>query len=158
GADVPFFLEGGTSVGFERGDVLFPLADLPRSFVVLVLPPFGVGTKSAYAWWDKYAGQPSPRPVALATFPVPVAELCNDLEAPVIREHPEIGQFVAALTREGASYAAMSGSGSTVFGLFNTLPRAQAAARKLATGATRTLVTTTLTRPQFTRRSAPRSL
>lgn len=156
GADVPFLLQGGTAVGFERGDVLFPLADLPRSFVVLALPPFGVSTKSAYAWWDAYAEPPAPRPIARpTTFQLPVAELCNDLEAPVTRQHPEIGQLVEALTRDGASYAAMSGSGSTVFGLFNTLPRAQSAAKRLAT---RTLITTTLSRPQFTRRSAPRSI
>ena len=52
GADVPFFLQGGTALGVERGDLLFPLADLPVAWVTLVIPPFGVSTKDAYRWWD----------------------------------------------------------------------------------------------------------
>src|SRR5579864_2685352 len=49
GADVPYFLEGGTVLGLERGDVLFPLLDRPRASVVLVLPDFGVSTREAFS-------------------------------------------------------------------------------------------------------------
>ena len=55
GADVPFFLEGGTALGVDRGDLLFPLPDLPRSWVVVALPPFGVRTKDAFGWFDASA-------------------------------------------------------------------------------------------------------
>src|SRR3989338_2897255 len=44
GADVPYFLEGGTVLGLDRGDRLFPLLDYPRAWVVLVVPGFGVST------------------------------------------------------------------------------------------------------------------
>jgi hypothetical protein len=52
GADVPYFLEGGTVLGLERGDLLFPLIDVPAAWVVLVLPDFGVSTKDAFGWFD----------------------------------------------------------------------------------------------------------
>jgi 4-diphosphocytidyl-2-C-methyl-D-erythritol kinase len=53
GADVPFFLEGGTALGVERGDLLFPLVDAPPAWVVIARPDFGVSTKDAYGWWDE---------------------------------------------------------------------------------------------------------
>ena len=52
GADVPFFLVGGTALGLGRGDDIYPLADLPRTYVVVVRPQFGVSTVEAYGWYD----------------------------------------------------------------------------------------------------------
>ena len=53
GSDVPFFLLGGTALGLGRGDELYPLEQLPRHWVVLAIPPFGVATKDAYRWFDE---------------------------------------------------------------------------------------------------------
>ena len=63
GADVPYFLEGGTVLGVERGDVLVPQPDARPAWVVLALPDFGVSTAEAYAWWDadRNAGPKGPR-------------------------------------------------------------------------------------------------
>jgi len=145
GADVPFFLEGGTVLGLERGDVLFPLIDRPRAWVVLVVPPFGVSTPEAYRWWDEglTTGQTGSQ-----------AGSVNDLESPVVERHPEIRRIVRALTRAGATPAAMSGSGSAVFGLFPTRPAAARAARAIDARAGRTLVTRTLTRGEYRRLAA----
>jgi len=52
GADVPFFLSGGTALGLGRGDEVYPLADLPRHWIVLLVPGFGVSTADAYSWYD----------------------------------------------------------------------------------------------------------
>ena len=52
GADVPFFLSGGTALGLGRGDEIYPLADLPRHWIVLLVPGFGVSTSEAYGWYD----------------------------------------------------------------------------------------------------------
>ena len=52
GADVPFFLAGGTALGLGRGDEIYPLADLPRHWIVLLVPGFGVSTREAYGWYD----------------------------------------------------------------------------------------------------------
>jgi 4-diphosphocytidyl-2-C-methyl-D-erythritol kinase len=149
GADVPYFLEGGTVLGLERGDLLFPLADPPRAWVVLVLPPFGVSTAEAYGWLDR-----DRRAIGSSLDkPVP-SELGNDLQDPVAKRHPEISRIVSALGRAGATYAAMSGSGSAVFGLFDSQVRARAGGQALASRTRRTLVTRTLTRAECRRLAA----
>jgi len=159
GADVPFFLEGGTVLGLERGDVLFPLVDRPRVWVVLVVPPFGVSTPDAYRWWDRYVrdtGRSRTRDVP-AMYPARtrhVPEAQNDLQAPVVARHPDIGRIVRALTRAGASCAAMSGSGSAVFGLFPTRTAAADAARALGSRLGRTVLTRTLSRGEYRRLAA----
>ena len=133
GADVPYFLTGGTALGLGRGDEIYPLADLPRLWAVIVLPPFGVSTKDAYRWWDDKngahtAGYVSPQR-SRVIFPWLPAPLVNDLEEVVVERYPLIGQLKRRLLHEGATLAAMSGSGSAVFGLFVS-PRAAASAAK----------------------------
>jgi 4-diphosphocytidyl-2-C-methyl-D-erythritol kinase len=157
GADVPFFLEGGTVLGLERGDRLFPLIDPPRAWVTLVIPSFGVNTKDAYAWFDQAGpGRRRARPGARTPGTgVGPYERANDLQAPVVRRHPEIGLIRAALERAGAIGAAMSGSGSAVFGMFPTRAAAERAARALAGRSRQTLVTRTLNRRQYQALAAP---
>ena len=53
GSDVPFFLLGGTALGLGRGDEVYPLEQLPRYWVVLAIPEFGVATADAYRWFDE---------------------------------------------------------------------------------------------------------
>jgi 4-diphosphocytidyl-2-C-methyl-D-erythritol kinase len=150
GADVPYFLEGGTVLGLERGDLLFPLVDPPPAWLVLVLPDFGVGTKDAFEWLDGSDGargfQPS---VPHSPTRLALQDLVNDLEAPVVARHPEIGHIISALHRQSASRAAMSGSGSAVFGVFPRRPDAVRAAESLASASRRTLVTQTLNRQKY---------
>jgi 4-diphosphocytidyl-2-C-methyl-D-erythritol kinase len=139
GADVPYFFEGGTVLGLERGDLLFPLIDRPPAHVVLALPNFGVSTKEAFLWFDAMGTQD---PKDKNREPV------NDLEAPVSSRHPEIARLVTVFRRAGASQAGMSGSGSTVFGLFGS---ERAALRAARTVPATTLVTRTLNRQQYQR-------
>ena len=140
GADVPYFLQGGTALGLGRGDRLYPLIDQPSSWIALVLPNFGVSTTDAFGWWDDAGTGASESP-----------EPGNDLQAPVAARHPEINRIATALTRAGASYAAMSGSGSAVFGLFKRRVDAQRAAASLAGRRRRALVTRTLDRASYQR-------
>jgi 4-diphosphocytidyl-2-C-methyl-D-erythritol kinase len=140
GADVPYFLEGGTVLGLERGDLLFPLIDAQAAWVVLVLPGFGVSTKEAFGWLDR-----SPKRAA----PQGQGEIVNDLQGPVVARHPEIGRIISALDRLGASQAAMSGSGSAVFGLFPSRSAAIRAAKRLTAPSRRTLMSRTLNRQEF---------
>jgi len=136
GADVPYFLEGGTVLGFHRGDLLFPLDDIPRAWVVVVVPEFGVSTKEAFGWWDREG-----RPVVSAFRRT---EASNDLQKVVSKHHPVVNKLVRTLQKAGASHASLSGSGSAVFGMFRRRSDAQAAARMLA--GPRTFVTPTLSR------------
>jgi 4-diphosphocytidyl-2-C-methyl-D-erythritol kinase len=165
GADVPYFFEGGTVLGLERGDLLFPLIDRPRAWVVLVLPDFGVSTRDAFAWWDA-AGA---RAVGARAFQASVPtvgnrsserlalhgkELINDLEPVIANRHPQIARIVSRLRRSGASHAAMTGSGSTVFGLFASEAAAARATRAIASRSRQVLVATTLNRVQYQRLAA----
>jgi 4-diphosphocytidyl-2-C-methyl-D-erythritol kinase len=160
GADVPFFLSGGTALGLGRGDEVYPLADLPRHWIVLLIPGFGVSTADAYARYDserELARGVSVREPQQVPGPWPsrAAQMINDLEAPIARHHPEIDQMRTALRRAGALAAAMSGSGSTVFGLFQKRRDALAAVNRLSGSGWRVLLTESLGRGEYARRSRP---
>jgi len=160
GADVPFFLAGGTALGLGRGDEIYPLADLPRHWVVLLVPGFGVSSREAYGWYDAERdlgrgalgreAQHVPGP-----WPSRAAQMINDLEAAIARHHPEIDQMKAALRRAGAVAAAMSGSGSAVFGLFQNRREALTAVDGLSGSGWQVLLTESLGRGEYARRSRP---
>jgi 4-diphosphocytidyl-2-C-methyl-D-erythritol kinase len=160
GADVPFFLTGGTALGLGRGEEIYPLADMPRHWVVLLVPGFGVSTIDAYGWWDadhaqaRSAAHREPQYVP-GPWPSRAAQMVNDLEVPIARHHPEIDQMKAALKRAGALAAAMTGSGSTVFGLFQKRSEAVRAVDRLKGLGWRVILTQSLGRDEFSRRSRP---
>lgn len=156
GADVPYFLHGGTALGLGRGDDIYPLADMPPVHVVILRPGFGVSTADAYSWFDEERR----RPKAAASRPVPPgwpawsASLRNDLEIPVVGHHPAIGRIRQSLIDAGATFAAMSGSGSAVFGLFERADAARRTANDLARPGWLSLHTRTLNRREYARRVA----
>jgi 4-diphosphocytidyl-2-C-methyl-D-erythritol kinase len=157
GADVPFFLVGGTALGLGRGDDIYPLTDLPRTYVVLVRPKFGVSTIEAYGWYDS---EPR-RTVRDVRRPLPdrwpewAYSLRNDLEPAVARHHPTIGRIKHALMEAGAVVAAMSGSGSAIFGLFDRLDAARRTATDLSRPGWHVICTRTFSRSEYTRRLRP---
>ena len=121
------------------------IPDRPRRWVVVTMPPFGVSTKEAYRWFDE-----SRAPTLKGS-----RSRRNDLQAVVVAHHPEIGQLIDELRHRGASAAAMSGSGSAVFGLFPRLPVAEAAAAAVVGHGRRVLITRTLSRRDHQRLSRP---
>jgi 4-diphosphocytidyl-2-C-methyl-D-erythritol kinase len=148
GADVPFFLVGGAAYGSGRGDDLLPLADVRPFHVVLAKPAFGVPTGSAYGWFDEDGGvQDAPR--ALAAWPEALLSVRNDLEPPVTRRHPEISDLVNRFEQAGSMAAAMSGSGSAVFALFDSGASAARAARAVASPGIQVLRAKTLSRREY---------
>jgi 4-diphosphocytidyl-2-C-methyl-D-erythritol kinase len=148
GADVPYFLEGGTVLGLGRGEELYPLMDRPAAWVVLALPDFGVSTREAYEWFDAEAARGHDRERVGRSN----GELHNDLQGAVATRHPDISRLVARLRRLGASHAAMTGSGSAVFGLFESRrAAAEAAGRMSPSACPQALVTRTLTRSAYRR-------
>jgi 4-diphosphocytidyl-2C-methyl-D-erythritol kinase len=144
GADVPYFLEGGTALGQARGDRLARLPDTPRAWVVLVVPRFGVSTGEAFGWWD--AQEKRSRRANRGGQ----VGITNDLQRAVTRRHPVVSRLVVALERHGALQASLSGSGSAVFGLFRRRAHAERAARALRRNAPRrrVLLTRTLSRQE----------
>ena len=158
GADVPFFLVGGTALGLGRGDDIYPLVDLPRTYVVIVRPHFGVSTADAYGWYDS-----EPRRLSRETgrkrlperWPEWAANLRNDLEPVVTGHHPLIGRIKQQLLEAGAVFAAMSGSGSAVFGLFERLDAARRTAADFSRPGWLVLSTRTVTRAEYAARLRP---
>jgi 4-diphosphocytidyl-2-C-methyl-D-erythritol kinase len=159
GADVPFFLSGGTALGLGRGEEIYPLVDLPVHWVVIVRPPYGVSTAEAYSWYDEDRGAGIRESRELQILPVPwptrAAQMINDLEPPVVRRHPEIAGLKTTLREAGAVAAAMSGSGSAVFGLFRGRTAAAQAVRSFERGGLEAFLTRTLTRGEHERRGRP---
>ena len=146
GADVPFFLAGGTALGSGRGDDVSPLAEPPVTPVVIVTPNFGVSTPAAYGWFDQDRRPAPGRRAArvLAGWPAWARDLRNDLEPPVASRFPQIRRSVRDLAALGAVHAAMSGSGSAVFGIFAHPFQAVAAQTTLAGRGEMAILTSTL--------------
>ena len=158
GADVPFFLLGGTALGVGRGDEVYPVDDIRQTGVIIVKPSFGVATAEAYQWLDedraKARSESADRARDFETgWPTGPIAVGNDLQGPVARRHPGVEEIVDALIREGAQTAAMTGSGSAVFGLFAE-SMARKAARRLQRPDWLVLVTRTLVRREAARRLA----
>jgi 4-diphosphocytidyl-2-C-methyl-D-erythritol kinase len=128
GADVPFMtIESPMALAWGRGERLFPLHVLEARPVAIVVPSFPVSTADAYAWVSNDRGAYSPAahmisPESVATWEEIVAVASNDFEAPVARRHPEIAEVVDTLDSMDAVISMLSGSGSTVFGVFAEAP------------------------------------
>jgi 4-diphosphocytidyl-2-C-methyl-D-erythritol kinase len=122
GSDVPFFLVGGTAHATGRGEVLTPLP--PRSGVplLLVLPEERVLTKDAFARVTRYS-----RPLGIDAY-TSFDAFTNDFEEPVFAMLPRLRELKERLYATGATYAAMSGSGSTLFAAYESAAGRDAAA------------------------------
>jgi len=123
GADCSFFIENHPAFATGIGEKLQPIDfSVKGYFLVLVKPQFGVGTKEAYQ-----GIRPAIPAVRLSEVLNVAAEkwqesVVNDFESSVFPLYPEIAQIKSKLMEMGAVYAAMSGSGSSVFGLFKHEP------------------------------------
>lgn len=124
GADVPFFLQGGTARGTGRGDLIERLPSVGIIPLLLGVPPFGVSTAEAFGALSARLTLPA-NGVSLPLFSGPkwpkkkdFSFMVNDFERVVFTLRPELGQFRDGLIECGAVGALMSGSGSSVFGVF----------------------------------------
>ncbi len=120
GADCSFFIKNEPAFAFGIGDELNPIAiDLSNFFIVLVKPPVHVSTADAYAGIKPTI--PSRSVKDLIHLPVKEWKSCikNDFETSVFFKYPEIEQIKSKLYQSGALFSLMSGSGSSVFAIFD---------------------------------------
>ena len=132
GADCPFFVYNTPCYAEGIGDILTPIElDLKGTRIVLIKPDEGVSTKEAYSGIQpKDAGQRTKDENVSAYLIAQQHRLfVNDFEKTVFPKHPIIGEIKKRLLDAGAYYASMSGSGSTVFGLFKNDPEGRTDAR-----------------------------
>jgi 4-diphosphocytidyl-2-C-methyl-D-erythritol kinase len=137
GADVPFFLVGGTARGTGRGDRIESLPFVGTLALVLGLPPFGVSTAEAFRALRTVltldSNDVSFRPVSDLKWKGPndFARMGNDLERVVFPRWPALAEFRDDMIARGARHARLSGSGSTVYGVFADEAEATGVARDL---------------------------
>jgi 4-diphosphocytidyl-2-C-methyl-D-erythritol kinase len=179
GSDLNLFLYGGLVLGTGRGEEVWPLPDLPSIPLVIVTPEVGVSTPKAFAAWDSLtshgasatmnefshsvyewlgvqystivSGVPASggdRVEALLLDLVRTG-ISNDFERVVFPEIPALREVKCALEREGALYASLSGSGSTLYGMFRTTEEAERAASRLSDAGMRAVATRTLPREEY---------
>lgn len=127
GADVPFFLDPRPSRVRGIGERIEPLAGVPALSLLLVHPGISVATAGVYAAWDEREAaltRKPPRPTMPPAFGPGLEAsalqglLENDLEPPAVRLCPPIAQLEEQIASLGALAVGMSGSGGTVFGVF----------------------------------------
>ena len=137
GADVPFCIARGTMLATGIGEILTPLVSMKQTYVVIVKPPINISTPTVYGNLDinNIKTIPDSQKVIKALEEGNVSEIAanmkNTLEDVTIKLHPEIGKIKELFIDYGALGSMMSGSGSAVFGLFETKNKAEEVARKL---------------------------
>jgi 4-diphosphocytidyl-2-C-methyl-D-erythritol kinase len=136
GSDVPYFVTGAAlALVWGRGERVLPLPPPPRAPVLLAIPPFAIATAEAYRVLDHQRGSaPAPRQIRLedlSTWDGLAATAANDFEPVIFRAHPELARLRDALEALGARPARLTGSGSTVFGIFGSGAQRRAAAAEL---------------------------
>lgn len=133
GADISFFLTGGTAYATGIGDRLEPVSWEYVPWVVIYHPEWEISTPWAYRQWDLLEREPA-NPLPLTAYldrslddPEFRQVFFNDFQQIVFREYPALREVSDRLWETGADYVSLSGSGSSLFGLFAKRDRAEAA-------------------------------
>jgi 4-diphosphocytidyl-2-C-methyl-D-erythritol kinase len=142
GSDVPFFLQGGRTLGIGRGEEIYPLPDVPKRKVLVVSPhEIAVPTKDAYRWISEMKSAQRSEQLTNGEDPSRLLRFCalcwspqggalsNDFEAAVFPKYPRLDAIKRELLQQGAAEASLAGSGSAVFGIYQHPAKARRAAR-----------------------------
>jgi len=136
GADVPYCIMRGTVLAEGIGEILTPLPNMPKCHVLLSKPPISV-SKLVYEKLDSYDSIEHPdidgiiKGLKDGDIKKVASSMGNVLEHVTIEEHPVIEEIKNVMRKEGALNAMMSGSGPTVFGLFEDKKKAKKAAARI---------------------------
>jgi 4-diphosphocytidyl-2-C-methyl-D-erythritol kinase len=123
GSDCPFFILNRPAQATGRGEILKEIdISLGRQEVILVLPGIHVSTSWAYSHIIPHRHEIPPSELVAMDIHLWKEYLVNDFETPVFKEYPQLRDARDHLYDLGAVYASMSGSGSSVYGIFNTAP------------------------------------
>jgi 4-diphosphocytidyl-2-C-methyl-D-erythritol kinase len=138
GSDVPFFFSGGTALGIGRGTEIIPIQDFTEEFCLIVTPPIDVSTATAFAKINA--------PCLTKLSSKSILKLCrdeaqavilrqmtpiNDFEKVIFEIEPEIKRIKETLLENGAKTALMTGSGASVFAIFENEETRQATLKAL---------------------------
>lgn len=134
GSDVPFFFGGGTALGIGRGTDIFPLDDWTEKHILIVTPNVNVPTANAFAALDapRLTNKTSKSILQFCRDEAQMLDLrhslpVNDFEKTIFKLEPEIGRVKRKLLDLDAAVALLSGSGASVFAVFDEKSRLQSA-------------------------------
>ena len=140
GSDIPFLASDAVAaLAWGRGERMLSLAPLPRYDVLLMSPEFSVSTADAYRWLDEDRARNAAARESMDELPTPLESILfdsldlskwsriagfarNDFESVVASRYPQLGEHIARLRNSRATFAGMTGSGSTVFGVLDGPP------------------------------------
>ncbi|KAA3439636.1 4-(cytidine 5'-diphospho)-2-C-methyl-D-erythritol kinase [Rufibacter hautae] len=123
GSDCAFFIKNQTVLALEKGDVFEPIGlNLKGWHLLLVYPSLAISTAEAYAGVSPRFPEKSLKTLLAQDISTWKNEVVNDFEASLFPKYPVLSNLKAQLYQMGAVYASMSGSGSTMYGLFQTAP------------------------------------
>lgn len=133
GADIPYCIDGGTALSEGIGEILTPLPPMPPCIILLVKPPINVSTKLVYGKLD--AGNIEYHPdidgmidaIKAGSLEAMADKMGNVLQTVTETEYPVITDIKNIMLQMGALNSMMSGSGPTVFGIFNDRAKAKEA-------------------------------
>jgi 4-diphosphocytidyl-2-C-methyl-D-erythritol kinase len=138
GSDVPFFLYGGTALGMGRGEIVDPIEDFTEEHMLVVTPGVAVATREAFKRLNARAltKQESKRKLQICRFDLESVDFRytafkNDFETTVFAAYPEVERVKNTLLDLGAGRAMLSGSGGSVFAIFDKNETRQAALKAL---------------------------
>ncbi len=137
GADVPYCIMRGTVLAEGIGEKLTPLPSIPKCYVLIAKPPLSASTETVYEKYDALSQVEHPdidgiiQGLETGDIGRVASGMGNVLEQVMLKEYPIIAQIKKAMLDLGALGALMSGSGPTVFGLFDSRSQARMAARKI---------------------------
>ncbi len=175
GSDVPLFLVGGAVLGAGRGEIVSEMPDMPALACVVAVPEVGVSTPRAFGEWDRLTESGKSNrleelsrayafaagtsgilrdPAENALLALVRTGIENDFEQVVFPQYPslrEIKRQLMGVSGNSALYAALSGSGSAVFGLYETQGAAEEAQQRVQATGVKALVTETLPRERYWR-------
>jgi 4-diphosphocytidyl-2-C-methyl-D-erythritol kinase len=123
GSDCAFFLENKPAIASGRGEILQAVdADLKGLYIYIVKPGIHINTGQAYLWIKPSGSAYQLKETVAAPLADWKSRLFNDFEIPVFKQYPELKSIKEKLYDSGAVYAAMSGSGSAIYGIFDYEP------------------------------------
>ena len=123
GSDVPFFLTEGDAVvsGFGENVEEIKTGALPKYYIVLIMPDFGISTKEAYADYDDFLLTKNINYYNIQYLGFEDLKFENDFEKVILKKYPVLKEIKESLILNGAELSLLSGSGSSIFGAFKTL-------------------------------------
>ncbi|MBC3540072.1 4-(cytidine 5'-diphospho)-2-C-methyl-D-erythritol kinase [Rufibacter sediminis] len=123
GSDCAFFIQNQPVLAVEKGDVFAPIeVNLKGWHLLLVYPNLAISTAQAYAGVSPRFPEKSLKTILAQDISTWKTEVVNDFEESLFPKYPVLAELKAQLYEMGAVYASMSGSGSTMYGLFQTPP------------------------------------